>query len=76
MRQRNETGTIWHFASTPATDDQPEQPPYSVEPGDTTDYPNLLDGWTAVEDTEAAPPKGRSKKTANSTDDTEGGESQ
>lgn len=70
MRQRNETGAVWHFASTPATVDQPEQPPYSVEPGDTADYPQLLDGWTAVTDSPATA-KIRGKKAA----DDEGGES-
>ncbi|MFE3577844.1 hypothetical protein [Streptomyces vinaceus] len=70
MRQRNETGTAWHFASTPATDEQPEQAPYSVEPGDTADYPQLLDGWTPVTEVPATT-KTRGKKAA---DDTEGGE--
>ncbi|MFG2412272.1 hypothetical protein [Streptomyces goshikiensis] len=52
----------------PAIDDQPEQPPYSVEPGDAADYPQLLDGWTPV--TEAPPmTKTRGKKA-----DDEGGE--
>ncbi|MFI5831087.1 hypothetical protein ACIA6C_28200 [Streptomyces sp. NPDC051578] len=71
MRQRNDSGSVWHFAATPATDDQPEQPPYSVEPGDTADYPQLLDGWTPVNELPAAT-KARGKKT---TDD-EGGEPQ
>lgn len=69
MRQRNETGAAWHFASTPATDDQPEQPPYSVEPGDTADYPQLLDGWTPVTEVPTTT-KTRGKKAA----DDEGGE--
>ncbi|KIF00856.1 hypothetical protein PL81_38740 [Streptomyces sp. RSD-27] len=70
MRQRNETGAAWHFAAAAATDDQPEQPPYSVEPGDTADYPQLLDGWTPV--TEVPTTKARGKKAA----DDEGGEPQ
>ncbi|MFB6805484.1 hypothetical protein [Streptomyces sp. NPDC056387] len=69
MRQRNDSGSVWHFAATPATDDQPEQAPYSVEPGDTADYPQLLDGWTSVTEI-PAPAKTRGKKAA----DDEGGE--
>ncbi|MEV6580276.1 hypothetical protein AB0M92_19160 [Streptomyces sp. NPDC051582] len=69
MRQRNDTGQAWHFAAAPATDSKPEQPPYSVEPGDTVDYPQLLDGWTAAPET-PAPAKTRGKKTA----EDEGGE--
>lgn len=71
MRQRNDSGTVWHFATTPATDKQPEQPPYSVEPGDTADYPQLLDGWTPVTEVPAMT-KTRGKKAA----DEEGGEPQ
>jgi hypothetical protein len=71
VRQRNDTGHAWHFAATPAHDDQPEQPPYSVEPGDTADYPQLLDGWAPVSDTPATA-KIRGKKAA----DDEGGEPQ
>ena len=52
MRQRNDTPHAWSFAATPATDDTPEQPPFVVEPGETTDRPNLLDGWTAVDEPE------------------------
>lgn len=79
MRQRNDTPYAWHFAATPAKGDEPERPPYSVEPGDTADYPQLLDGWTPTEDEPAAetpdPPKSRTKKPAN-TEDIKGGEPQ
>ncbi|MCT9092844.1 hypothetical protein N4G70_28825 [Streptomyces sp. ASQP_92] len=83
MRQRNTTPYAWHFAVTPATDDQPEQAAFSVESGEVADRPQLLDGWTAVEDEpepqhdknsiEAA--KARPRKSA-SVEDSKGGEPQ
>jgi hypothetical protein len=83
VRQRNTTPYAWHFAATPATDDEPEQPSYVVESGDTVDRPHLLDGWTAVEDepepehdkTPAEAAKARPRKTA-SAEDSKGGEPQ
>ncbi|MGW2861953.1 hypothetical protein [Streptomyces sp. NPDC001205] len=86
MRQRNTTPYVWTFAAMPATDDQPEQAAYEVEPGGITDRPTLLDGWTAVDDEpepdhdkapiEAA--KARPRKTAptQDTEDSKGGEPQ
>lgn len=83
VRQRNTTQTTWSFAAMPATDDQPEQAAFQVEPGGVTDRPTLLDGWTAVEDesepehdknpAEAA--KARPRKTT-SAEDSKGGEPQ
>ncbi|MFK0182079.1 hypothetical protein ACIQVR_39715 [Streptomyces xanthochromogenes] len=83
MRQRNTTPYAWTFAATPATDDEPEQPPYVVESGDTVDRPQLLDGWTAVDDepepehdkTPAEAAKSRPRKTT-SAEDSKGGEPQ
>lgn len=79
MRQRNDTPHAWSFAATPATDDTPEQPPFTVEPGGTTDRPVLLDGWTAVDDEPTPDPdadktdKPAARKRATS-DDSKGGE--
>lgn len=41
MRQRNDTGYAWTFMG---------DPPVRVLPGETTEHPVLLDGWTAVDD--------------------------
>ncbi|MFD9564345.1 hypothetical protein [Streptomyces sp. NPDC059994] len=87
MRQRNDTTHAWTFVATPATDTEPETPPYTVEPGGTTDRPELLDGWTALDDEPDAPTDDetaknappltrRPKKTIADTEDTKGGEPQ
>jgi hypothetical protein len=86
VRQRNDTPYPWTFAAqpaVPATDDIPERPAtemFAVQPGETTDRPVLLDGWTAVEDEQpAAEPdsdktdKPAARKRATS-DDSKGGE--
>lgn len=90
MRQRNDTPYPWTFAAqpaVPATDDTPEQPEiemFVVHPGETADRPELLDGWTALDDPKTDPkaepvdddkPKPAARKRA-ATDDTKGGEPQ
>lgn len=79
MRQRNDTSATWTFAATPATDDHPEQPAHAVHPGEATDHPVLLDGWTAVDDEpqpqaadDKQPKAAARKRTAD--DDSKGGE--
>jgi hypothetical protein len=80
VRQRNDTQHAWSFAATHATEDIPEQPPFVVEPGETVDRPNLLDGWTAVDDypeptANDSPAKTVSRKRAAAADtDKDGGE--
>jgi hypothetical protein len=83
VRQRNDTPHAWSFAAPPATDDTLERPPFVVEPGETVDRPNLLDGWTAVDDSQEppaddAPAKSpsRTKRTAAADTDKDGGEPQ
>lgn len=44
IRQRNTTGNRYTFAATE------DRPAFAVEPGDTSDYPVLLHGWTPVND--------------------------
>ena len=77
MRQRNDTGSKWTFAATPATDDTPEQPPYTVGPGEIGEHPQLLHGWTAVDDAEAEHDKAADEpptKTARKRTEDKGGE--
>lgn len=65
--QRNDTGSSWTFT---------DEPVRRVLPGETTDHPVLLDGWTLVEDEQPAPePKTTTKRRAGAAD-TEGGEPQ
>lgn len=53
-----------------------DEPVRRVLPGETTDHPVLLDGWTAAEDAPAPEPKtAKSKRTA-AADTPEGGEPQ
>ncbi|MEZ0089928.1 hypothetical protein [Streptacidiphilus sp. EB129] len=70
MLQRNTTAYPWTWAG---------DAPYTVLPGETTDHPELLDGWTPVvdepepePDVEPARTSAKSKRTAAA--DTEGGE--
>jgi hypothetical protein len=83
VRQRNDTPHAWSFAATPATDTTPEQPPFVVQPGETTDRPVLLDGWTALDDEPAKdtskasadePAKTTPKRRATADSDKDGGE--
>lgn len=62
--QRNTTGSPWTFAGEPV---------HRVLPGETTDHPVLLHGWTAVED-DAPEPEPVKKTSKRATADTEGGE--
>lgn len=70
MLQRNSTAYPWTWAG---------DAPHTVLPGETADYPVLLDGWTPVED-EAPEPEAEPAKTTKSkraaAADTEGGEPQ
>ncbi|MFE5868815.1 hypothetical protein ACFQ6V_09195 [Streptomyces roseifaciens] len=82
MRQRNDTMTSWTFAASPTAE------AYTVAPGQSTEHPVLLTGWTPVgaEDEgdhgrtadEPPPAKARPKKTSTSatadSDDPQGGE--
>lgn len=45
MRQRNDTQTVWRFAETDT------EPAHEVAPGETTNHPVLLNGWTAIDET-------------------------
>lgn len=63
--QRNDTAYPWTFTGEPVR---------QVLPGETTDHPVLLDGWTAVEP-DPEPKTITSKKRAGAAD-TEGGEPQ
>ena len=72
MLQRNDTPYRWNWTG---------DAPFAVLPGETTDHPVLLDGWTAVEDEPAQEPEAesarattRSKRAAAA--DTDGGEPQ
>ncbi|MEV4438518.1 hypothetical protein AB0K09_05765 [Streptomyces sp. NPDC049577] len=74
MRQRNDTTTPWHFAATETVE------AHTVAPGETTEHPVLLDGWSATEKPDSPPsstdqpPKARPKRTAADTDESNGGE--
>ena len=77
MRQRNDTGSKWTFAATPATDDTPEQPPYTVGPGEIGEHPQLLHGWTAVDaepEHDRAADEPPTKTARKRTEDSKGGE--
>lgn len=63
MLQRNDTGSPWTFTTEPV---------HQVLPGETTDHPVLLDGWTAVDPEPKTTPKSRRAAAA----DTEGGDPQ
>lgn len=69
MLQRNTTVYPWTFTG-PNT--------RQVRPGETTDYPDLLDGWTPVEDETPEPETAKTSKAAKrgTAADTEGGEPQ
>ncbi|MFI2078465.1 hypothetical protein [Streptomyces triculaminicus] len=74
MRQRNDTTAAWTFAATD------ESGPRTVAPGETTDHPTLLDGWSPADEPATTPgeasdptPKARARKTTD-TDDSKGGE--
>lgn len=45
MRQRNDTGYAWTFMG---------DPPVRVLPGEDHEHEVLLDGWTAIDEPEAA----------------------
>lgn len=89
MRQRNTTPYPWTVAAQPAlpaTDNspaQPERPAFTVQPGDVIDWPVLLDGFTAEEDsperagddTPKQAPKKRAAATPADSKDSDGGES-
>ncbi|MDX3243659.1 hypothetical protein, partial [Streptomyces sp. ME18-1-4] len=77
IRQRNTTPYTFHVAETAG------HPAYAVLPGETAEFPALLDGWTAAEDEPAAvadetPAKTPSRKRAATadTDTKDGGEPQ
>jgi hypothetical protein len=63
--QRNTTSSPWTFT---------DEPVRQVLPGETTDHPVLLDGWTAVQDEQPEPKTTAKKRPAAA--DTEGGEPQ
>ena len=70
MLQRNDTPYRWTWTG---------DAPFAVQPGETTDHPVLLDGWTAVEDEpvqepEAEPAKATTKSKRAAAADTDGGE--
>lgn len=71
MLQRNSTAYPWTWAG---------DAPHTVLPGETADYPVLLDGWTPVEDEapepEAEPAKATKSKRPAAADTPEGGEPQ
>ena len=48
MRQRNDTGSVLHVSAWP-TDDQPDRAPFDVGPGEETDFPEPLAGFTALD---------------------------
>ncbi|NUP38165.1 MAG: hypothetical protein HOY76_14410 [Streptomyces sp.] len=75
VRQRNSTAYPFTFAETA------DHAAYTVLPGEDTEHPVLLDGWTALEDepekapaADEAPQKTPRKRAAAHTDDQEGGE--
>lgn len=55
MRQRNDTGENQHVSAWP-TEDDPGRRPFVVADGEETDFPELLAGFTALDE-----PKGRQK---------------
>lgn len=77
VRQRNTTPYAYNVAETE------DHPAYAVLPGDTAEFPALLDGWTSVENepepepaANEAPAKTPSRKRAAAadTDTKDGGE--
>lgn len=54
MRQRNDTGYTQNVSAWP-TDEHPDLAPFEVPPGGECDHPELLAGFTAVEEPEPAP---------------------
>lgn len=75
VRQRNTTPYTFHVAETK------DHPAYAVLPGETAEFPALLDGWTPVDDepepADETPAKSPSRKRAAAadTDTKDGGES-
>lgn len=66
--QRNTTGYPWTWTGESV---------HTVLPGETTDHPDLLFGWTAVEDEAPDPePTKTTKSKRPAAADTEGGEPQ
>jgi hypothetical protein len=76
VRQRNTTPYTFNFAETA------NSPAHAVLPGETTEHPVLLDGWTAVDEeaepsptADETPAKTPSRKRAAAADlDKDGGE--
>lgn len=74
MRQRNDTGYTQAVSAWP-TDEHPDLVPFEVPPGGECDHPDLLAGFTAVEDpAPPATPKTTKKTAATPAAGTEGGE--
>jgi hypothetical protein len=77
VRQRNTTGYMVNVAETA------DHPAYTVQPGEEAEFPALLDGWTALDDSEPeaktdenVPKQPTRKRTpAADTDTKDGGES-
>lgn len=49
MRQRNDTGYTQHVSAWP-TEERPDQQPFDVAPGEVKDFPELLAGFSLVEE--------------------------
>lgn len=77
MRQRNDSGYTQQVSAWP-TDEYPDLAPFEVSPGEECDHPELLAGFTAVEEPEpaAAPAAKPARKSAaaQSATSPEGGE--
>lgn len=79
MRQRNTSGYTQQVSAWP-TDEYPDLAPFEVPPGEECDHPELLAGFTAVEEPEPepspapAPSKPAKKSAAAPATSTEGGE--
>lgn len=52
MRQRNDTFNTQHVSAWP-TEERPDQRPFDVGPNEEIDYPELLAGFTALEEPSA-----------------------
>lgn len=72
MRQRNDSGYEQHVMAWP-TDENPDRWPFTVGPGEETDFPELLGGFTAVDEPE---PVKTTRKSAAAAADQEVGEPQ
>jgi hypothetical protein len=84
VRQRNDTANALHVSAWP-TDDDPDRRPFDVAPGEETDFPQLLAGFTSLEppaaESDAAQgetpaPKAKARAKAADTSAPEGGEPQ